>query len=329
MKSHLKVLALGLVVIFFTNCQKQEPVGFDVLAEDSNSLATLKSTGLESDYSIFLNTLIAQIQELGLNRGNTNALTVKINAAIRSFDRGKINAAENQLSAFIHQVRTFEKVGKLTAEQAAALIEMAQKAIDGNFQLWAPGDDWTDVRDNQVYKTVLIGDQCWFAENLAYIPEDLAFPAEINSSYDYRGGVVLDKANVLYNGYAAITPYGNITNTADICPDGWHLPTDEEWFALEEYLESISDEAVAMQLKSTEGWDWGNGTNSSGFNAYRTGILFWGDYNEFHTHFWSSEYEENGFPYFWIRSLNVWDETLSRYGSTAENTGYSIRCIKD
>ncbi|MFA7050012.1 MAG: prepilin-type N-terminal cleavage/methylation domain-containing protein, partial [Patescibacteria group bacterium] len=40
----------------------------------------------------------------------------------------------------------------------------------GGTPAWTCGDDFTDERDDNIYPTVQIGDQCWFAKNLAYLP---------------------------------------------------------------------------------------------------------------------------------------------------------------
>jgi hypothetical protein len=64
-----------------------------------------------------------------LNKGNGNALCVKLNNAIASLNRGDTTAGVNQLNAFINQVTIFQKTGKLTNAQAQALIGPANLAI--------------------------------------------------------------------------------------------------------------------------------------------------------------------------------------------------------
>ena len=99
---------------------------------------------------------------------------------------------------------------------------------------WACGDDVTFLGDE--YATVQIGGQCWFQENLRYLPS--IHPGEHSSTnpryyvYGYDG-LDLDLAKqtesyqnhgVLYNWPAAMQ--------AGICPVGWHLPTEEEFLEL-------------------------------------------------------------------------------------------------
>lgn len=132
----------------------------------------------------------------------------------------------------------------------------------------------------QTYKTVKIGNQTWMAENLNvtkfnngdYIPlaeseEDWFMAAfdEIPACID----VILDPENgkffgKLYNYYAISDPRG-------IAPEGWRIPTDEDWNELAKALGGPA--AATAKLKSTEGWVEENGTDESGFTAYPIGMI--------------------------------------------------------
>ena len=185
------------------------------------------------------------------------------------------------------------------------------------------------------YATVLIGDQCWFAENLRnenYENGDLIEAVSVygegaacdgSHSTDFD---VCDPAQSLsvygrmYNGYAA-------TDARGLCPSGWHVPSDEEWTVLTDHL---GGESVASgHMKTTYGWfEDGNGTNSSGFSSLPGGYR---EVNgEFYlagdqAYYWSSSFDGLAV---WLRFLNGGSEEVIRY-SLLPSFGFSIRCIQD
>jgi len=140
---------------------------------------------------------------------------------------------------------------------------------------WTCGDDFMDTRDGNIYPTVQIGVQCWFAKNLAYLPavhSNIDFEIQGNNSqpgygvYGYNGNVVADaKAymhtagntfntyqtyGVLYNWYAVNQSGENV-----ICPVGWHVPSHDEWTTLERTIcTSGTCETDFPYDTSTAGW---------------------------------------------------------------------------
>ena len=139
--------------------------------------------------------------------------------------------------------------------------------------------------DGYDYAVVEIGDQCWFAENLrttvyadgSAIPEETDNTAWAGLSTGARCDYDNDASNVatygrLYNWYAA-------TDAAELCPTGWHVPTDDEWTALETYLGANGHSGTeGAALKATSGWEsGGNGTDDFGFSALPGGIRGYDD----------------------------------------------------
>ncbi|MCK9182721.1 MAG: fibrobacter succinogenes major paralogous domain-containing protein [Fibrobacteraceae bacterium] len=131
-----------------------------------------------------------------------------------------------------------------------------------------------DSRDNQVYKTVVIGTQTWMAENLNY---------KVDSSWCYMDSAgYCEKYGRLYQWGAAMdldVAYnskmrgGSEVDYQGICPSGWHIPDTTEWQTLHDYVEANNgDDSVATSLKSTSGWDAGDdGTDAFGFSALPVG----------------------------------------------------------
>lgn len=109
------------------------------------------------------------------------------------------------------------------------------------------GSTFTDPRDGKVYQTVVIGNQEWMAENLAYAPSGGNYWAYDN-----------DDANVETYGYLY-----DWETACDVCPDGWHLPGDEEWKELEM--------ALGMSQAEADDTDW-RGTNEGSKLAGNAGL---------------------------------------------------------
>ena len=77
-----------------------------------------------------IESLIADVQDLGLNKGNTNALVKKLENAIKSLKKGKNNAAANKINAFINQVNAFIANGKISSDEGQLLIYKASSIIE-------------------------------------------------------------------------------------------------------------------------------------------------------------------------------------------------------
>jgi len=205
--------------------------------------------------------------------------------------------------------------------------------------------------DNNNYPVVEIGDQIWMAENLKTTRYNDGTPIPLITENDewrnlktpgvcWYGNTRVDNEpyfGALYNWFAA--------NTPELCPIGWHIPSDTEWKTLEMVLGMTRQESEATgfrgidqgtQLKSTTGWDFqGNGNNTSGFAGLPSGAR-WSDTGNFHS--------IGIFSGWWSSTEIFGDGAVSRYlffchGTVnrsadyscymSKQNGFSVRCIKD
>jgi uncharacterized protein (TIGR02145 family) len=139
------------------------------------------------------------------------------------------------------------------------------------------------------------------------------------------------KYGKLYNWYAVVDP-------RNVCPTGWHVPTDVEWSVLINHLDPNADggdsipNKAGAKMKAKEGWhEEGNGTNSSGFTGLPGGGLY-GSYGFFNFvgnyggYWWSST--ESSATSAWFRYLDYTNGTATRYSLDKQN-GFSVRCLRD
>lgn len=202
------------------------------------------------------------------------------------------------------------------------------------------------------YETVLIGDRCWFAENLRaenYRNGDV-IPTSLSDN-DWKttnsGAVTVygDGSSSCDSGSSgdpceeewSLQQYGRLYNWyaiqdgRQVCPAGWHVPSDETWTMLTDLLGSDS---AGYKLKSENGWlNNGNGDNSSGFTARpggnRIGISdSAGNFLDVEklTAIWTSSEIDDGQA--WSRYMYSQDSYVSRFNLN-KHYGFSIRCIKD
>lgn len=184
-----------------------------------------------------------------------------------------------------------------------------------------PIGSYTDPRDGEVYNILQIGDLSWFGRNLNY-EADNSWWFDDNPDFGPNFGR-------LYTWESAMTA----------CPSGWHLPSDDEWKNLEiglgmsEFdvdLEGWRGTDEGLRMKATTSWDDnGNGTNTSGFNAYSGG---WHD--------GQSTSNNMGISAVWwtgteasfdkaIRRVLRFDEDGVYRNANWKVLGFSVRCVQD
>jgi uncharacterized protein (TIGR02145 family) len=185
----------------------------------------------------------------------------------------------------------------------------------------------TDQEGN-VYKTIVIGTQEWMAENLntsIYRNGD-AIPTNLDNAAWF--GATSGAWAYYNNDSSYVCPYGKLYNwyacadARQICPMGWHLPTDAEWTMLTNYLGGLF--VAGGKMKSTSDL-WGSvnveATNSSGFSGIPGGKRITNGGYSGQGNWWSSD--------------DSWERKLENNNSQViislrpDGWGLSVRCIKD
>jgi len=206
-----------------------------------------------------------------------------------------------------------------------------------------------DIEGN-IYKTVRIGNQWWMAENLRVTRFGSGEEIQEISDKDEWANAGLPAYcyfNNTPNGTGLLYNYYVIQNEAKIAPYGWHIPTDDDWKQLEEYIGMPVDlldqtnwrgttegDQLKEESTATTGWIfydnsvWGN--NATGFSATGGSCRVfngeWGVPVLRHSGYWWSSTTQNG--YGWFRSLDYKKSGIFRY-SAHPNYGFSIRCVKN
>lgn len=177
------------------------------------------------------------------------------------------------------------------------------------------GSTFIDSRDGNVYRMVTIGEQIWMAENLAYKPSSGNYWAYSNINAN------IETFGYLYDWQTAL----------NVCPTGWHLPSDEEWTILIVSLGGESEAGGKLKEIGTTYWNSPNlgATNETGFSALPGGVL--GDNGVFTGigyggNWWSSTEENAGNAY--GRYMNYGNKSIGIFGFGKE-LGLSVRCLKD
>ncbi|MFB6340315.1 FISUMP domain-containing protein [Saccharicrinis sp. FJH62] len=210
---------------------------------------------------------------------------------------------------------------------------------------------FTDSRDGTTYKTIKIGDQTWMAENLAYMP--FVNPADSVSTdvpfYFVSGynGNNINEAKSTYN-YATYGVLYNWVAATTASPNGWHLPSFDEWEALTDYIkdnpELFNNCTVTSSLAATSNWTYSPNTgaagndlqnnNSSGFSALPGGMCqaTIGQFPHIETngYWWLSTEKANVYGMFTMAYCFNLSYNMGYYfDSYHKSDGFSVRCIKD
>jgi len=208
----------------------------------------------------------------------------------------------------------------------------------------------TDERSEppQTYKTVVMGSQTWMAENLNFnatgskcYGDNTGRDSQNRCStygrlYDWATAMVFDKVcNSKMTGTFDCPELVATPHHQGVCPSGWHLPSDAEWYALMQFVNPSclatgnSCAESGKLLKSATGWYSNNGTDEFGFSALPGG---YGNSNGSFSnvgsygYWWSTREYSDAYAY--DREAYYAYTDVSRDYDSKSNLN-SVRCVED
>ncbi len=194
--------------------------------------------------------------------------------------------------------------------------------------------------DGNTYQTVAIGEQIWMAENLrtTKYADGTDIPNVTNAtSWDglttgafcwYENNSVYDVPyGKLYNFYA-------VQNASGICPEGWKVPSKNDFEVLINYLGGSEVAGGKMKEEGTDHWASPNNgaTNESGFTGVGYGGRFYnGEYSDplffgYFANFWTATPFDDDKVWFLYLSKGSEDANMSTY---LKRFGQSVRCLRE
>jgi uncharacterized protein (TIGR02145 family) len=210
--------------------------------------------------------------------------------------------------------------------------------------------------DGNKYNTVKIGTQVWTVENLKTTKYNNGNPIPNVTDNDEWAGLTTGAYCNYDNLESNVATYGRLynwyaVNTGKLAPEGWHVPTDDDWIILEEYLiangynydGTLEENKLAKSLGAKTGWELDEYSfsgsvslapeknNSTGFSALPGGGrscddgIFGGI--RWQGYWWSSSESFKNYAY--SRAMNCVDEEFYELRDSNKRIGKSVRLVKD
>ena len=317
-----KLLYLFLVVLFFVACKEEKPkmhIQNEIQKQNSFSDSSEKTkafTEVRSGDSLI--AIFSSVTELSSS-----------SAILQSSSSKKIRTEKSVYKRKIKRKKIF------TESSASTLPESSSASIEYGFI--------TDNRNNKKYKTVKIAGQTWMAENLNF-----EYNEGTAKSYCYKNKEeYCDKFGRLYTYLAAIdsallskeniictkNTHCNLPkNWKGICPEGFHLPTIQDFNSLKQSALTANPGNPNFSLKANELWKDKSDSaeyNSLGFNALPTGYhYFYGNFYDINktANFWSATSNDSTSAFSFIMSYM---DSEIKTNTDDKLYAFSVRCIAD
>lgn len=357
MKNYIVFFIVAIIIVTFNSCRKEKAPGTPnnmYIYLDSVNNILLHSADAYASFNYYNN----DVEEFGFCWSSSPNPTLKDASAI-CWDT----------SNYYTQVQTLDT--NSTYYIVAYAIYGNETVYSNEIEITTWDGKIVDV-DGNYYQGVQVGNQGWMGENLkttrysdgtqVFVSADHAnqyywygqghsiMPNE-EADMDFDGDIdsedsliYVNRYGLLYTWYSANNIYDPVTvgwefkkvteNARDICPEGWHLPGQDEWSELRGYLnQKHGSDSVAIALKSKDYWL----KNNNGADLYGFGLIPGGSWhNPESTHFITMGNKTS----FWTstegNSVNGISQYLHYSFITIDNGfvgkslyGFSVRCVKN
>jgi uncharacterized protein (TIGR02145 family) len=307
-----KWIVLATIILGFAACKKSSTPGLATVTT-ANAIAITSNSAKSGGY--VTSDGGATVTERGVCYGVTANPTTDNNKVISGSGTGIFDA-------------------DLTGLEEGTLYHIRAYAINS-----AGTSYGQDVQFTTDFETVKIGSQTWMKNNLdvsvyrngdsiQQVKDGTAWAALTTGAWCFNNNDVANESDYgkLYNWYA-------VTDSRNIAPLGWHLPTDAEWATLVSLTGGNTAAGDVLKEAGTTHWTSPNSgaTNSSGFTGLPGGgrgvdgaFISTGGLGSW----WTSSEDSPGSFTAVCYQMNYNQSGVNR-GSAAKVTGFSVRCVKD
>lgn len=169
--------------------------------------------------------------------------------------------------------------------------------------------------DGNVYTKVQIGEQVWMVQNYICTHYNDGTAMEDSVDYLWHADDVNHEYGLNYKGTAMLNP--------KFAPAGWHVPTNEEWLTLIDY---VGSDGTKLKEAGTDHWDTDNGTNETGFTALGSSFIYGVGLKALTTWWTSTKDTDSGNPF---RYYILDDGSMGGGPWNDDSFLFSVRLIKD
>ena len=261
-------------------------------------------------------------------KGDVNDISIYKNGVelshIRYYENGQVE--------FLRKIEDGNEIIKKFSENGDILINTKKNFLPEN------GPNIKDVEGN-IYKTVYLGSQQWMSNDLKTTKYNDGSSIPVVNDFDKWFALSTGAYCVKYKKYEPNnSQYGNLYNwyvvigSKNVCPQGWHVPSQEDWDRLIEYLGGEKNAGGKLKEEGTNNWmePNKNASNTSLFSALPGGYFDYGrGFSSFKNlaFYWSSdEFSSKQAHYLELGALSEFATTKLKID---KRDGLSIRCVKD